>query len=184
MLVESNMKELGSDAIDFKLPDTVSGKDVGLQEVKGDIATVIMFICNHCPYVQHVNSQLVSIASDYQEKGVSFVAISANDVADYPEDSPENMKLYAEKLGYPFPYLYDESQETAKAYGATCTPDFFAYDKELKLAYRGRLDDANPANDAPNDGHAIRAALDNMIAGKLVSPEQIPSMGCSIKWKH
>ena len=183
MLVESTMKQLGSDAPDFKLPDTISGNVISMSDVKGEAATVVMFICNHCPFVKHVNTQLVQLANDYADKGVSFVGISANDANDYPEDSPEMMKEYAEKLGYSFPYLYDESQETAQAYGAVCTPDFFVYDKDLKLAYRGRIDGATPSNDTPNDGQDMRSALDAILAGDSPTEQQHPSMGCSIKWK-
>lgn len=183
MAVKSTMQELGSRAHDFTLPDTVSGEDISLESLKSDKATVIMFICNHCPYVKHVNPGIVALANDYQNQGVSFVGISANDVTDYPEDSPDNMKQYAQDLGYTFPYLYDESQEVAKAYGAACTPDFFFYDSDLKLAYRGRMDGATPGNDTPNDGNEIRAALDALLKGEQPNQDQNPSMGCSIKWK-
>jgi thiol-disulfide isomerase/thioredoxin len=142
-----------------------------------------MFICNHCPYVKHINQELVKLANDYIPKGVSFIAISANDATNYPEDSPENMKKQALELGYPFPYLYDETQATAKAYEAACTPDFFIYDKDLKLTYRGQLDDSRPSNHTVPDGKDIRAALDAMLLGNKPSPYQRPSIGCNIKWK-
>ena len=176
------MTALGTKAPDFILPDTVSGLNISLTSLTGK-ATVIMFICNHCPFVKHVNDELVRLANDYIPKGISFIAISSNDVANYPDDSPEKMKQVAKELGYPFPYLYDESQEVAKAYDAACTPDFFIYDKDLQLAYRGQLDDSRPSNGIPVTGKDIRAALDNLLSGKSISPEQRPSIGCNIKWK-
>lgn len=175
---------LGYQAPGFCLQDTVSGKLVSLQELRGERATVVMFICNHCPYVKHVNKQLVTLANDYIPKGVSFIAISSNDVVNYPQDSPELMKATALEEGYPFPYLYDESQEVAKAYHAACTPDFSIYDKELKCVYRGQLDDSRPKNDSISDGKDIRAALDAVLIGMPVSDKQFPSMGCNIKWKQ
>lgn len=174
---------LGFTAPDFLLPDTVSGKIRSLKELKGEIATVIMFICNHCPYVKHVNAELVRLANDYMPKGVSFVAISSNDVVNYPEDAPDKMRETALALGYPFPYLYDETQEVAKAYFAACTPDFSIFDKDLKCVYRGQLDDSRPKNDIPVTGKDIRAALDALINGQPVSERQKPSIGCNIKWK-
>lgn len=180
----STMVSLGNTAPDFNLPDTVSGKNISLNEVKSDKATVVMFICNHCPFVKHVNHELVKLAHDYQLQSISFVAISANDVVNYPEDSPERMKQVAEELGYPFPYLYDESQKVARAYDAACTPDFYIYDKDLQLVYRGQLDDSRPGNDIPVTGRDIRAALDNILSGKEVDPNQKPSIGCNIKWKQ
>jgi len=180
----SNMLPLGTTAPNFNLIDTVSGKMIALNDVKGDVATVVMFICNHCPFVKHVNEQLVKLANDYMDRGIGFVAISSNDVKNYPQDSPELMKKNAEQLGYPFPYLYDETQEVAKAYDAACTPDFYIFDKDLKLVYRGQLDDSRPGNDKPITGRDIRNALDALLSGKEVDPNQIPSMGCNIKWKH
>lgn len=179
----SNMMPLGTAAPDFTLLNTVTGKTMALADAKSDIATVIMFICNHCPYVKHVNEQLVALANDYQPKGISFIAISANDVVNYPDDSPEKMKETAQQLGYSFPYLYDESQEIAKAYQAACTPDFYIFDKQLNCVYRGQLDDARPKSDIPITGKDIRNALDAILAGNPVNPEQIPSLGCNIKWK-
>ena len=179
----SKMLELGTLAPAFTLPDTISGQTMSLNELKSDQATVVMFICNHCPFVKHVNAQLVQLAKDYQPKGITFIAISSNDVENYPEDSPEKMKKYAQKLGYPFPYLYDESQDVAKAYRAACTPDFYIFDGNLKLAYRGQLDDSRPKSDIPVNGADIRAALDNILAGQPVSANQKPSLGCNIKWK-
>lgn len=180
----SNMLPLGTTAPDFNLIDTVSDKMIALNDVKGEIATVVMFICNHCPFVKHVNEQLVKLANDYMNKGIGFAAISSNDVKNFPQDSPELMKKNAEDLGYPFPYLYDETQEIAKAYDAACTPDFYIFDRDLKLVYRGQLDDSRPGNDKPVTGRDIRNALDAILAGKEVDPNQIPSMGCNIKWKH
>ncbi|MEN8216567.1 MAG: thioredoxin family protein [Pseudomonadota bacterium] len=175
----SNMMPLGTIAPDFTLPNTVTGETATLSALKSDIATVIMFICNHCPYVKHVQGELVKLANDYQAKGIAFIAISANDVVNYPEDSPEKMK----EVGYPFSYLYDETQEVAKAYQAACTPDFYIFDKDLKCVYRGQLDDARPKNDVPVTGKDIRAALDAILAEEPVNPDQKPSIGCNIKWK-
>lgn len=179
----SIMAELGADAPAFELPDTVSGNKSTLQELRGDRATVVMFICNHCPFVMHVNNELVRLADDYTSKGVSFIAISSNDVMNYPDDSPENMKETALSLGYPFPYLYDETQKVAREYQAACTPDFFIYDRELKLVYRGQLDDSRPGNEIPVTGKDIRYALDCILNKKPVPQEQRPSIGCNIKWK-
>jgi len=182
--MESNMLPLGTKAPDFTLPDTVSGKDMSLDEIMSDKATVIMFICNHCPYVLHVNPEIVRLANDYQQKGVHFVGISANDVERYPQDSPEKMKALADEVGYSFPYLYDETQEVAKAYDAACTPDFYVFDGEGKLFYRGRLDESRPKNDKPLTGADLRAALDAVLAGKSAPEKQYPSGGCGIKWKE
>lgn len=180
----STMIALGTQAPDFTLPDTVSGQIMSLEELKSEKATVVMFICNHCPFVKHVNQGLVQLARYYQPKGVSFVAISSNDVSAYPDDGPDQMKAAAERLGYPFPYLYDESQAVAKAYQAACTPDFFIYDAGLRCVYRGQFDDSRPGNDVPVTGRDIQAALDNLLAGQPVNPAQKPSVGCNIKWKN
>lgn len=182
-LTESNMLSLGTKAPDFVLPDTVSGKDIALKDVASDKATVIMFICNHCPYVIHVNEEIVRLAKDYQSKGVAFLAISSNDVDNYPQDSPNKMKVLAEKEGYTFPYLYDESQEVAKAYDAACTPDFYVFDGDLRLVYRGRLDESRPKTDIPLTGKDLRGALDAILAGRPAPEKQYPSAGCNIKWK-
>lgn len=179
----SVMTSLGKPAFDFTLPDTVSGNNLSLQTLKGTTATVIMFICNHCPFVKHVNAALVQLGNDYKDKGVGFIAISSNDVAGYPQDGPEQMKQVAEELHYPFPYLYDATQEVAKAYQAACTPDFFIFDNNLLLAYRGQLDDSRPGNEKPVTGADIRNALDHLVAGKPVPADQKPSIGCNIKWK-
>ncbi len=179
----SNMLPLGTTAPSFILPDTISGKKLSLNELKSDKATVIMFICNHCPFVKHVNQQLVRLANDYMPVGISFIAISSNDVINYPEDAPDKMKQVAENLGSPFPYLYDESQDVARAYDAACTPDFYIFDKDKKLVYRGQLDNSRPGNDIPVTGKDIRDVLDNILHNQPVNPEQKPSMGCNVKWK-
>ena len=180
--VESQMTPLGTQAPDFKLLDTVSDTVVELKELKSDVATVIAFICNHCPFVHHINNKLVEVATTYQAKGVRFIAISSNDVDMYPQDGPELMKETARKEQYPFPYLYDETQKVAKSYGAECTPDFFVFNTDLKLTYRGRFDETRP-NMGIADGKELSAALDAMINGTEVIQTQFPSIGCSIKWK-
>ncbi len=181
---ESTMLPLGTKAPDFTLPDTVSGENMSLKDIASDKATVVIFLCNHCPYVIHVNPEIVRIAKDYQPKGVAFVGISSNDVEKYPEDAPDKMKIFAEQAGYTFPYLYDESQEVAKAYDAACTPDFYVFDENLMLVYRGRIDGARPKNDLPLTGEDLRAALDAVLAGEAVPQKQYPSGGCNIKWKN
>ena len=182
-LTPSTMMPLGTKAPDFELLDTVSDETKSLRQLQSDHATVIMFLCNHCPYVKHIQPELVHIAGDYIPKGVSFVAISSNDVISYPQDGPEKMKEEAEEWQYPFPYLYDETQEVAKAYDAACTPDFFVFDKDLACVYRGRLDGATPGNQQPLDGKDLRAVLDAILSKKPIPSDQIPSMGCNIKWK-
>ena len=177
------MIPLGSEAPDFRLPDVVSGSELSLGDLKSDVATVLMFICNHCPYVKHLQDGFVEVADEYIPKGVSFVAINSNDVENYPDDSPEKMKEVAEEKGYKFPYLFDETQEVAKAYDAACTPDFFVYDRDLKCVYRGQFDDSRPGNGKPVTGKDMRMALDSIVAGEAVDWEQIPSIGCNIKWK-
>lgn len=180
---ESNMLPLGSEAPPFALPDTVSGKTIRLQDIASEKATVVMFICNHCPYVIHVNPELVRLANDYLAKGIAFVAISSNDVEHYPQDGPDKMKTHAEREKYPFPYLYDESQNVARAFDAACTPDIYVFDRDLKLVYRGRLDDSKPSNGIPLTGKDLRAALDALLSGQPVADKQYPSGGCNIKWK-
>ncbi len=180
----STMMPLGTIAPSFNLLDTVSGNTNSLSELKGKKATLVMFICNHCPYVLHINDELVRIANEYQPKGVSFVAISSNDVENYPQDSPELMKVQAEKVGYSFPYLYDESQEVAKAYNAACTPDLFLFDEEIKCVYRGQLDNSRPNTDIPVTGKDLRVALEALLSGTEIPDEQRPSIGCNIKWKQ
>ncbi len=183
--VPSTMLPLGTEAPKFKLFDTVSEKQLSFDDVRGMKGTVVMFICNHCPYVKHVNEELVRLARDYTPRGIGFVAISSNNIEKYPDDAPDKMKETAEKLGYPFPYLFDESQDVARAYQAACTPDFFVFDKNDKLVYRGQLDDSRPGNDIPVSGKDLRKALDYLLEGKIIpEAEQKPSIGCSIKWKE
>lgn len=182
-LTSSSMLALGSKAPDFKLMDTATGKSYHLKDAKNSKATVIMFICNHCPYVKHVIHELVQLAKDYQAKDISFVAISANDAKAYPEDAPEKMTRLSKQLGFSFPYLYDETQAIAKAYQAACTPDFFIFDKDFLCVYRGQLDGSRPGNKIPVTGKDIRLALNSIIEEKPVNPHQLPSMGCNIKWK-
>jgi len=182
-LTASSMLPLGSIAPDFNLLDTITDESKTLSELKSDKATVIMFICNHCPYVKHIQQQLVALVQEYQAKDIAFIAISSNDVENYPADAPDKMKQVAEQFNYSFPYLYDETQQVAKAYHAECTPDFFIFDHDLKCVYRGQLDDSRPRQDEAVTGQDIRNALDNILDGKPVSENQKPSMGCNIKWK-
>jgi peroxiredoxin len=181
--VESTMLELGTKAPDFSLKDVITGKNVSLSDYKGNKAFLVMFICNHCPYVKNIKEGLVQYAADYLPRGVGIVAISSNDVDKYPDDSPENMKKDAEKFGYPFPYLFDESQEVAKNYKAACTPDFFLFDENMKLQYRGQFDDSRPGIDIPVTGKDLREATDQVLAGEEIPEDQVPSIGCNIKWK-
>ena len=182
-LTPSNMLPLGTTAPDFSLINTIDQQTTSLADIKSDIATVVMFICNHCPYVKHMQEELVKVAENYQAKGIAFVAISANDAAEYPDDSPEKMREVAQVFGYPFPYLYDETQEVAKAYQAACTPDFYIFDKDLKCVYRGQFDDSRPGSATPVTGSDLCQALDSILAGQPVNPKQQPSIGCNIKWK-
>lgn len=182
---ESNMLPLGTPAPAFSLPDTVSGRIVNLHEVLSDKATVIMFLCNHCPYVLYVNAEIVRLAREYQTKGVSFVGISSNDAEAYPDDGPEKMREKAQEVGYTFPYLYDQNQAVARAYDAACTPDFYVFDSAGRLAYRGQLDSSRPKrNEVPSDGADLRAALDAVLDGRPANALQRPSGGCNIKWKN
>jgi thiol-disulfide isomerase/thioredoxin len=182
-LTPSTMLPLGTIAPDFVLPDTITGQDMALQALKSDMATVIMFICNHCPYVKHVSHELALLARDYQAQGVSFIAINSNDVEKHPDDAPDKMRQTAHDWGLSFPYLYDETQEVAKQYQAACTPDFYIFDGELRCVYRGQLDDSRPKTDIPVTGQDLRVALNAVLAGEAVNPVQKPSMGCNIKWK-
>ncbi len=182
-LTPSTMLALGTKAPDFQLPDVVSGQTISLATFAGKQALVVMFICRHCPFVKHVQAQLAKIGQDYEGKDVGIVAISSNDVRSHPEDAPELLKQMAISLGFHFPYCYDATQEVAKAYQAACTPDFFVFDSQFKLVYRGQLDDSRPSNDKPVTGKDLRAAIDAVLAGQPVNPVQIPSIGCSIKWK-
>jgi peroxiredoxin len=181
-LTPSTMLPLGTSAPAFSLPD-VSGKIVSIADFQNAPALLVMFICNHCPYVKHVRSGLAQLARDYQARGVAVVAISSNDAKSYPDDSPAKMAVEAKEAGYTFPYLYDESQAVARAYQAACTPDFFLFNRERQLVYRGQLDDSRPGNGIPVTGKDLRAALDAVLAGKPVVADQKPSIGCNIKWK-
>lgn len=178
----SKMIPLATTAPPFTLPDVVSGQMSSLDDLKGEHGTVIMFICNHCPFVKHVNATLVNLANRYLKKGVTFIAISSNDVVNYPEDSPEAMRQTAQELHYPFPYLYDESQAVAKAYQAACTPDFYLFDASLTCIYRGRLDETRPYKGKAHGGE-LEKAITNLLAGSEPLEKQYPSVGCNIKWK-
>lgn len=178
----STMLPLGTPAPAFSLPD-FDGKVHTLEEAAGAGAVLVMFICNHCPFVKHVRGELASLARDYEEKGLAVFAINSNDAAKYPDDSPAKMREEAAAAGYSFPYLVDESQSVAKAYRAACTPDFFLFDGERRLVYRGQLDDSRPSNGKPVTGADLRAAIAAVLSGAAVSPEQKPSIGCNIKWK-
>ena len=182
MAMASTMMPLGTSAPDFALPDT-DGTTVRRDDFARAPALLVMFICNHCPYVQHVRPELARLGRDYRDRGVGVVAISSNDIERYPDDSPERMKEEKEAAGYTFPYLFDETQEVARAYGAACTPDFFLFDASGSLVYRGQLDDSRPGNDKPVTGRDLRAALDAVLADEPVPGEQQPSIGCGIKWR-
>lgn len=184
-LTPSNMLPLGTLAPDFNLPDTRKmGEWVSLQSSKSHIATVIMFICNHCPYVKHIQAKLVEVAKIYQKKGITFIAISSNDIKNYPADDPEHMRCEAELHDYSFPYLYDETQQVAKDYQAACTPDFYVFDNELRCVYRGRFDSSTPGNNIPVTGCDLTLALDNLLMNQPITHAQCPSIGCNIKWKE
>lgn len=178
----SKMISLGTSAPDFSLPDT-NGNIVSLSDFEQTPALLVVFMCNHCPFVKHILKDFIELAKEYQEKGVAIVAINSNDVESFPEDNPEMMAQKAKEAGFTFPYLYDETQEVAKAYQATCTPDFFLYDKKRKLVYRGQMDDSRPGNNVPVTGSDLRAALEAVLEGEKVPAKQRPSMGCNIKWK-
>lgn len=177
------MLALGTEAPDFSLMDVVSGRQVSLKTFAGKKALLVMFICRHCPYVQHVKSELARLGKDYSGKGIGIVAISSNDGDSYPEDMPESLKEMAEELGFLFPLCYDGTQQVAKKYTTACTPDFFLFDENKKLVYRGQLDDSRPGNGIPLTGKDMRAAIDSLLKGKPVSIMQKPSIGCNIKWK-
>lgn len=179
----SNMLALGTKAPKFKLPDAVTGKMLALDDFKSDKAVVVMFISNHCPYVKHIQDKLAEVAQHYQTQGVKFIAINSNDIISYPADSPEKMRLVAEQHHYTFPYLFDETQEIARAYQAACTPDFYVFNKDMECVYRGRFDDATPGNSNPVTGKELTSALDSVLAGEPVDQNQKPSVGCNIKWK-
>jgi peroxiredoxin len=181
-LTPSTMLPLGTAAPDFRLPDT-NGKVVSLADFTSAPALLVLFICNHCPYVKHIRSALADLGREYQKRGAAIVAVSSNDVENYPQDSPEKMKQEAAAAGYVFPYLYDESQSIARAFHAACTPDIFLFDKDRRLAYRGQFDDSRPGNGRPVTGRDVRAALDAVLKGQPAPEPQIPSVGCNIKWK-
>lgn len=179
----STMLALGTPAPAFQLPDVVSGETLSLANFADRSVLLVMFICRHCPFVKHVQDELAKLGKDYQNKGVAIVAISANDAENYPNDAPDSLKAMAEELDFSFPLCYDASQAVAKSYTAACTPDFFIFDSERQLAYRGQLDDSRPGNDKPVDGRDLRAAIDALLSQHPVSPDQKPSIGCNIKWK-
>lgn len=180
---ESNEMAIGTKAPDFNLLNTVDSKHYSLTDLKGAKGTVIIFICNHCPFVIHVNDELVKMANEYQQKGINFIAISSNDIENYPQDAPKFMKEVAAKLNYPFPYLFDETQEVGKNYDAACTPDFYVFDANLQSVYHGQLDDSRPGNGKPVTGSDLRKAMDNLLENKPVLENQKPSVGCGIKWR-
>lgn len=182
-LTPSTMLELGTKAPDFQLTDVVSGETISLASFAGKKALLVMFICRHCPFVKHVQSELAKLGKDYADQNLGIVAISANDADNYPDDAPDRLKTMAKELGFTFPFCYDATQETAKAYTAACTPDFFLFDGDRKLVYRGQLDDSRPGNDKSVDGHDLRGAIDAALADQTISPDQKPSIGCNIKWK-
>ena len=183
MAVTSTMLPLGTEAPAFSLPDVVSGRTVTLRDFDDRIGLLVMFICRHCPYVAHVRPALAALAREHIDSGLGIVAISANDPDTYPEDAPGGLAAEAVEAGYTFPYLFDETQEVAKAYTAVCTPDFFLFDRERRLAYRGQFDSSRPRNDVPVTGEDLRAAIDAMLEGREVSGDQRPSVGCGIKWR-
>jgi peroxiredoxin len=180
---ESTMLALGTPAPDFELPDVVSGKTVRLEGFADKKALLVMFICRHCPFVKHVQSELARLGKDYASQSLGIVAISSNDADAYPDDSPESLREMATELGFNFPLCYDESQDVARAYSAACTPDFFLFDEKRRLAYRGQLDDSRPGNGKPVTGRDLRAAIDALLTGRAVNPNQTPSIGCNIKWR-
>lgn len=181
--IQSSMIPLGSIAANFSLPDTINQAEVSLPQINSHAAVVIMFICNHCPYVIHIRQELINVATEYIAKGIKFIAISSNDIEKYPEDGPEKMKEFAVQYGFPFPYLFDKSQQVAKDYDAQCTPDFFIFDRELSLVYRGQFDNSRPGNGINVSGNDIKNALNSILIGKEINPIQMPSIGCNIKWK-
>ena len=183
-LTESTMLALGTPAPDFHLPDLISGKTIGLADLSGTKALLVMFICRHCPYVQHVQKELARLGKNYAGKSLRIVAISSNDAATYPDDAPGSLRAMAAELGFNFPFCYDETQQTARDYTAACTPDFFLFDEARRLAYRGQLDDSRPGNGKPVTGRDLRAAIDTLLSGGTVGPNQKPSIGCNIKWKR
>jgi peroxiredoxin len=181
--VRSTMLPLGTRLPAFSLPNAVDGTTVSSADLGEPAALLVLFICNHCPYVQHVKREIGRVAADYAPRGVALVAISSNDVAQFPDDAPDKMRALARAEGWTFPYLFDETQRVARAFRAACTPEFYLFDRERRLVYRGQLDGSRPKNDVPVTGNDLRAALEALLSGKAVSPEQVPSVGCNIKWK-
>jgi peroxiredoxin len=182
-LTPSTMLALGTPAPDFKLPDVVNQKTISLETFADKTALVVMFICQHCPFVKHIQEELANIGSYYHDRSVGIVAISSNGVETHPQDAPEHLKAMALTLGFSFPYCYDETQQVAIAYTAACTPDFFVFDRSRRLVYRGQLDDSRPGNNQPVTGKDLRAAIDAVLAGTPIPEDQKPSIGCNIKWK-
>lgn len=182
-LTQSAMIPLGTKAPHFSLLDVISKQIYSYDDLKSSTATLVLFICNHCPYVKHIQSALIDFANDYLPKGVSIIAINSNDAVQYPEDSPEKMQSIARQFNYPFPYLYDEDQSVAKTYQAACTPEFYLFDQHDQCVYRGQFDDSRPGNDQPTTGRDLRLAVDHLLAGKPINANQKPGIGCNIKWK-
>ena len=180
----STMLPLGTQAPDFSLPDVVSSKTISLNQAVGPRGLLVMFLCSHCPFVQHVNQELARLGQDYAGRGLGMIAIGSNDADAYPDDAPDGLRAQASQYGFTFPYLYDATQDVAHAFHAACTPDFFLFDAEKKLVYRGQLDSSRPGNGIPVDGRDLRNALDSLLAGQPISAEQTPSLGCNIKWKQ
>jgi peroxiredoxin len=180
---ESAMLALGTKAPDFSLIDVISGEHTKLEQVRGKKGMLVMFICRHCPFVKHVEKALAALGEEHRDRDISVVAISSNDAESYPDDAPDSLREQAKELGFVFPYLYDETQQVARAYDATCTPDFFLFDKDLRLVYRGQFDASRPGNGVPVTGEDLRRAMDALLAGEPVPAEQRPSIGCNIKWK-
>lgn len=180
---ESTMLPLGTSAPEFALNDVTTHQRWTTQSASGPKGILVMFLCRHCPFVKHLQSALAQLGRDYQNKGIGIAAISSNDASAHPDDAPESLAEQAREVGFTFPYLYDETQQVARAYNAVCTPDFFLFDSDQKLVYRGQFDSSRPGNEVPITGHDLRAALDALIAGQPVNPDQHPSLGCNIKWK-
>lgn len=182
-LTQSTMMPLGAKATDFKLPDTVTGNEISLNTFASKKLLLVMFICRHCPYVIHIQHELARLGHDYEQADLGIIAISSNDAANYPQDAPDSLKLFAIEQGFTFPLCYDESQHVAQSFTAACTPDFFLFDAARKLIYRGQLDDSRPGNNKPVNGHYLRQAIDAALTGRPVNIDQKPSIGCNIKWK-
>lgn len=182
-LTPSTMLELGTRAPDFELRDVSTGQIISLSDFEGGKGLLVLFMCAHCPFVKHVETEFARIGTDYEGQGLGIVGISANDAENYPDDAPEKLAEQADRVGFVFPYLHDDSQATAKAYRAACTPDIFLFDENLELVYRGQLDNSRPGNDQPVTGKDLRAAIDALLAGEPISEDQYPAVGCNIKWK-